>query len=94
MKKGRDLEENPVAVALRYDGEQDRAPRVVAKGSGPLAERIMAVAREHGVPLHEDAGLAGALYRLDLLEEIPPELYRAVAEVLAFLYVLDRQGPR
>lgn len=94
MKKDEGLKENPLAVALRYNGEQDRAPRVVAKGAGPLAERIMAVAREHGVPVHEDAGLAGALYRLDLLEEIPPELYRAVAEVLAFLYGLDRQGPR
>lgn len=77
------------AVALRYDRAQDGAPRVVAKGQGQLAERIVAVAREHGVPLYEDPHLAASLSALDLETEIPPELYRAVAEVLAFLYRLN-----
>jgi flagellar biosynthesis protein len=77
------------AAALRYDREKENAPRVVAKGRGLIAEAIIARAREHGVPLHEDAGLAATLSALDLETEIPPELYRAVAEVLAFLYRLN-----
>jgi flagellar biosynthesis protein len=83
------------AVALRYERTKDRAPRVVAKGRGAVAESIIARAREHGVPLHEDANLAATLSALDLETEIPPELYRAVAEVLAFLYRLNakRNGP-
>ena len=83
------------AVALRYERVKDGAPRVVAKGRGPVAETIIARAREHGVPLHEDASLAAALSALDLEAEIPLELYRAVAEVLAFIYRLNakRDGP-
>jgi flagellar biosynthesis protein len=83
------------AVALQYDRAKDGAPRVVAKGRGPVAETIIARAREHGVPLQEDADLAAALSALDLETEIPPELYRAVAEVLAFIYRLNakRKGP-
>ncbi len=71
-----------MAVALHYDGEG--APRVVAKGGGDVAEKILEVAREHGVPLHEDAALARTLARLELGDEIPRALYQAVAEVLAF----------
>jgi flagellar biosynthesis protein len=77
------------AVALRYDRAKDGAPRVVAKGRGHLAENIIAAAREHGVPLHEDPDLAATLNALDLETEIPPELYRAVAEVLVFIYRLN-----
>lgn len=79
----------PRAVALRYDRTKKGAPRVVAKGRGPVAENIIALAREHGVPLHEDPDLASALSALDIETEIPPELYRAVAEVLAFIYRLN-----
>jgi len=74
----------PLAVALHYTGQG--APRVVAKGGGPLAQRIIETAREHDVPLEEDAALAGALARLDLGQEIPRELYVAVAHVLAFAW--------
>lgn len=77
------------AVALRYAHGKDPAPRVVAKGRGEVAERIMALAREHGVPLHADPGLAALLEALDIEREIPPELYRAVAEVLVFVYRLN-----
>ncbi|MCU0590245.1 MAG: EscU/YscU/HrcU family type III secretion system export apparatus switch protein [Desulfobacterales bacterium] len=77
------------AVALRYDRAKDGAPRVVAKGRGQAAENIIALAREHGVPLHEDSNLAATLSALDIETEIPPELYRAVAEVLAFIYRLN-----
>ncbi len=81
----------PVAVALHYRPERERAPRVVAKGGGETAARILALAKEHGVPLQQDPALAVALSRLDLNEEIPRELYVAVAEVLRFVWGLDRR---
>jgi flagellar biosynthesis protein len=82
------------AIALRYDRKKEGAPRIVAKGQGLVAEAVIASAREHGVPLHEDAGLAAALIALDIETEIPPELYRAVAEVLAFIYRLNADRGR
>ncbi len=76
----------PKAVAMRYDRAQDHAPKVVAKGQGPIAERIIALAQEHGVPLWEDRDLVHLLGALELDLEIPSELYQALAEVLAHLY--------
>ncbi len=73
-------------AALRYDRPQDRAPKLVARGDGHVAERIMALAREHGIPVHEDRELVDVLARLDLEEDIPGEVYQVVAEILAFLY--------
>jgi len=81
----------PRAVALHYDGKA--APRVTAKGAGEVAERIMAVAREHDVPLHEDPQLVQLLGHIELGEEIPEPLYRAVAEVIAFAYYLSGRYP-
>ena len=78
------------AAALSYRPEEDGAPRVVASGRGEIAQRILALAREAGVPIREDAGLVEALLRVDLAGEIPPELYPAVAEVLAFVWRADR----
>lgn len=78
--------QQPIAVALRYDG--DRAPRVVAKGRGELAQRIQDEARRCGIPLQEDPQLAVLLARIELGDYIPPSLYVAVAEVLAFAYRL------
>ncbi len=75
------------AVALQYDGLG--APRLTAKGCAETAERIMAIAEEHGIPVHEDPELAAALAHLDLGDEIPELLYLAIAEVLAFVYDLD-----
>lgn len=77
------------AIALRYDptGEKkDDAPRVVASGSGEIAAEILRLAREHDIPLRHDPELAGALASLDVGSQIPPPLFRAVAEVLAFIY--------
>jgi flagellar biosynthesis protein len=74
----------PLAVALHYNGRG--SPRVVAKGGGEVAKRIVEKAREHRVPLQEDASLASALSKLDLNKEIPRELYVAVAHVLAFAW--------
>jgi flagellar biosynthesis protein len=80
-----------VAIALNYDGEN--APRLTAKGRGELAQRILALAEEHDVPLHEDPELAALLAQLPLGEEIPQALYRAVAEVIAFAYLLSGKRP-
>jgi flagellar biosynthesis protein len=79
------------AAALSYDRVRHRAPKVVAKGRGKMADRIVAAAREHGVPLVEDRNLVQMLEVLDLDTEIPPELYQAVAEVLAFIYKMNRR---
>lgn len=80
-----------VAVALHYSGTG--APRVTAKGQGLVADQILKVAREHGIPLDEDAALAHTLAQLDLGREIPRELYMAVAQVLAFAWQLKNKSP-
>ena len=77
----------PVAVALKYEGRD--APRLTAKGQGELGQRIIELAQDHGIPLREDAELAGFLAQVDLGQEIPPNLYRAVAEILAFVYMMN-----
>ena len=77
------------AAALRYDRASGRPPKVVAAGSGAVADRIVERAREAGVPVREDAGLAEALARLELEAEIPPELWVAVAETLVWAYRLS-----
>jgi flagellar biosynthesis protein len=77
------------AVALRYTPGQDEAPRLTAKGRGPVAEKILALARQHGVPIRQDPNLVQVLARLDLEQQIPPDVYRAVAEILAFVYRLS-----
>lgn len=82
------------ATALRYEHGRDAAPRVVAKGRGKVAERIIDVAREHDVPLVEDPNLARILDALDVDMEIPAEMYHAVAEVLVFVYRLNRSMHR
>ena len=83
------MDNSPKAVALKYDGKKDRAPKVIAKGRGEIAEKIVAIAKANNIPLYEDKNLAQILEALDLETEIPPELYRAVAEVLAFIYRLN-----
>jgi flagellar biosynthesis protein len=83
--------ETKKAVALRYNASKDRAPRVTAKGAGLLAGRIIDLARKEGIPIQEDPDLAGALMELDFQEEIPPQFYKAVAEILAFVYRLNRR---
>jgi flagellar biosynthesis protein len=76
------------AAALRYEPGRAGAPTVVAAGSGEVAERILALAREHGIPIRDDAALAQALARLALEAEVPPELWAAVAEALVWAYRL------
>ncbi len=76
------------AVALGYRKGVDDAPRVLAKGTGEIAKKIIQIARAKGIPIQEDPVLVGLLSEVDLNQEIPPLLYRAVAEVLAFVYRL------
>jgi flagellar biosynthesis protein len=78
----------PQAVALRYRSHQDQAPRVVAKGRGPVAEKILQLARAHGIPVRQDRNLVEVVSQLRLDQEIPPAVYQAVAEILAFVYRL------
>jgi flagellar biosynthesis protein len=77
-----------IAVALHYD-KGDGAPRVVAKGRGSLGAKIIEVAKEHEIPIEENEVLAGALSHIELGDEIPAELYKAVAEVLIFVLRLS-----
>ncbi|MCL2684391.1 MAG: EscU/YscU/HrcU family type III secretion system export apparatus switch protein [Synergistaceae bacterium] len=78
------------AVALTYDEKSYAAPRVVAAGRGRIAEKIIEKAVEAEIPIVEDAALVSSLLMLELGEEIPVELYRSVAKILAFLHNLDR----
>lgn len=82
------------AVALKYDPLQSEAPVVAAKGTGLLAERILELAREHDIPVQEDAALVEVLSKLDLDRQIPPELYTLVAEILSFIYRSDKLAER
>jgi flagellar biosynthesis protein len=76
-----------LAVALHYD--KQGAPRVVAKGRGTTGEKIIEVAKAHDIPIEENEALAGALSNVELGDEIPAELYKAVAEVLIFVLKLS-----
>lgn len=79
------------AIALGYDKVKDQAPRIIATGRGEVAAAILAAAGEHGVPVHTDHPLAEALVRLEIGQQVPPELYAAIAEVLAFLWHLEQE---
>jgi flagellar biosynthesis protein len=74
------------AAALKYDQEKDAAPKVIAKGRGSIAEKIIDLACKNNIPIKNDPGLVEVLSKLEIDEEIPVELYVAVAEILAFIY--------
>ena len=80
------------AAALKYDVNSGKVPQVTAKGQGKIAEKIIATAKEHGIAIKEDPDLAAVLSTLDLYEEIPESLYRAVAEILAELYRINKKS--
>lgn len=77
------------AVALKYDSGKSPVPRVAAKGVGIIAEKIIEIAEAAGVPVHQDRDLVEVLSRLNIEEEIPPEVYVVVAELLAFVYAMN-----
>jgi len=79
------------AIALKYD--EVRAPKLSAKGKAELAEEIVKIANEHGIPLYENSELVAILSKLELGEEIPEVLYRVIAEIIAFAYHLQGKKP-
>jgi flagellar biosynthesis protein len=83
----------PRAVALRYRPSRDQAPRITAKGAGVVAQKIIDLAKEHGIPIQEDPGLIQILAQLDFYQQIPPKIYAVVAEILAFVYRLHPRAP-
>lgn len=82
------------AAALKYKQGEDSAPKLVAKGRGKVAEKIIEIARSHGIYIKEDKQLVEILSSLDLYQEIPAELYKAIAEILAFIYSLNKSLSR
>lgn len=89
----RTISHRPRAVALSYNSDTMPAPTVTAYGQGEVAERIIALAKEHGVTIRQDPDLVTLLAQLDIGQTIPPELYAVVAEVLAFVYQLKAKRP-
>ena len=80
-----------MAIALQYDKDKDAAPRVVAKGLRLKAEQIREIAKKYNIPMMKNLPLASALYRVDVGQEVPEELYDAVAEILNFVYALQQE---
>ncbi|PKM40258.1 MAG: hypothetical protein CVV03_12440 [Firmicutes bacterium HGW-Firmicutes-8] len=83
-----------VAIALGYDTDKMGTPQVMATGKGYIAGKIIEIAREYNIPVEKDPILAEALSQLDLGQEIPPELYKVVAEILVFIMETDRSQKR
>ena len=88
---GRTFYNSDIAVALKYEGKN--APKVTAKGEGFTAQQILAIAEKHGVPLQNEPELARILAQVPLGDEIPQQLYIAVAEVIAFAYFISGKTP-
>ena len=84
------------AIALHYDeeGSNNPVPEVTATGQNDIAQQIIELAKEHNIPIHEDADLAVLLSQLELYEKIPESLYQVVAEVLAFAYIVAGKKPK
>lgn len=78
-------------VALKYDGDEDNAPKVIAKGKGLVAQEILHIAEQHNIPLQQNEELTALLSQLELGQEIPETLYETVAQVLAFIFQLNDQ---
>lgn len=85
----KNLKKTREAAALRYSPGENNAPQIIASGKGEIAEKIIESAKENKIPIFEDASLAHALTKLDIGQEIPPELYEVVAEILVFISRLD-----
>jgi flagellar biosynthesis protein len=83
------MEKSKLAAAIRYNGSKDNAPRVTAKGRGVIADKIIELAKKNDIPIKSDPGLVQILCKLDIDEQIPEDLYKAVAEILAFVYSIN-----
>ncbi|MDH4944140.1 EscU/YscU/HrcU family type III secretion system export apparatus switch protein [Sulfurimonas sp. C5] len=76
----------PKAAALKYDATKDSAPKVKAKGEGKTAQKIIEIAKENDIPIKQDEDLIELLSKVELDHEVPPEMYKAIAEVFSFIY--------
>lgn len=76
------------AIALAYDPKKDEAPNIVAKGKGELAKQIISIAQENNIPIRKDEDLIELLSKLEINDQIPPNLYKAIAEIFKFVYEL------
>jgi FlhB-like protein len=83
--------EEPFAAALKYDKNKNKAPVIVAKGKGKLAEKIKTIAKENNIPIVENKSLTAVLDKLEIYEEVPPELYKVIAHIFAFIYKLNNK---
>lgn len=92
MVKEYSTDKNKKAAALKYDSSADNAPKILASGKGFIAEKILEIAKEENIAVYKDPVLVEALVKLEIGQEIPAELYRAVAEVIAFIYSADIAG--
>ncbi|MGI6331842.1 MAG: EscU/YscU/HrcU family type III secretion system export apparatus switch protein [Zhaonellaceae bacterium] len=90
MEKGK----RKLAIALRYRPEQDNAPKVIASGFRERAKRIISMAKDLNIPVYEEPELARTLVGLEIGEEIPPELYQAVAAILVYIQNLDKKAKK
>jgi flagellar biosynthesis protein len=88
------LKRKKKAVALHYDQSKQNAPKIVAKGEEKIAQTIIRLAKENNVPIKEDADLVELLSKIEIDKEIPPALYKAVAEVFSFLYKMTQHSPK
>lgn len=88
-QKRKNEQNGPSAAVIRYDAASDRAPTVVAHGRGAVAERIIQLARQHDIPLQQDSSLVGTLIDMDLGDNIPPQLYSVIAEILLMLEEME-----
>ena len=79
------------AVALKYEANKDNAPRVVAKGEGKVAQKIIEIAELHKLPIKKDEDLVELLSKIELDKEVPPALYKAVAEIFTFIYKMTKE---
>jgi len=79
------------AAALKYNIEEDKAPRIVANAKGEIAQKIIGIAEEHNIPIREDQDIVDILVQLNIGEEIPMELYEVIAEILSFIYRLENK---
>ena len=79
------------AISLQYKAGKDPAPKITAKGQGLVAEKIIALAKEHQIPIKEDPDLVQVLSQVNVNQEVPPAIYQLVAELLAFVYKLNKE---
>jgi flagellar biosynthesis protein len=90
----KDDEKPEKAVALGYNPVKDNAPRVLASGKGKIAEQIISIAKQNGIPIKDDPVLTAALMEIDINKTIPTELYRVVAEVLSYIYRIQKKSSK